>query len=112
LLFLEVRESISWTRLSSGTIGIDRSIFLKLIENAINARQWKNTVSCCDHQCERPMQQLPAPRPSELHRPAPHWARGSEGLISFGQPILPTRFFRGFAKADLHRVRPMEKRLL
>jgi hypothetical protein len=40
----------------SATIGIDRSIFLKLIENAINARQWKNTVSCCDHQCERPTQ--------------------------------------------------------
>jgi len=45
--------------------------FLKLIDYAINARQWKNTVSCCDHQCEWPMQQLPAPRPSELHRPAP-----------------------------------------
>jgi hypothetical protein len=29
----------------SGTIGIDRSIFLKLIENVINARQWKNTVT-------------------------------------------------------------------
>jgi hypothetical protein len=48
----EFRRSLIFS--VSGTIGIHRSIFLKLIENAINARQWKNTVSCCDHQCGQP----------------------------------------------------------
>ncbi len=51
--------------------------FLKLIEYAINARQWRNTVSCCDHQCEWPMQHHRSPIAP------PHWARESEGSVRY-----------------------------